>query len=1596
MATNVGLGKKFNAVLGIHGGTYDSYTYPYYDWKLDTAIRKETPLVSKANKKDEDQYFESASLSKIVDLICEGPIEGFSDKGGNTIRFFSALRSQNLQYLKSIFLNDTPVLNERDNTFNFRVFDADFREGIARQEPFPDSYKSHGKTIFYNSQLFAANSDVPKTAGLKELSKVSTYSRELGPNAYEGDLFNVAMGKDGKFDDILKAAGVAIELQDAKGIAGIVKVFPEQKIALHEQFKKLERHMHPVVHTITDTNVDIVSVVINVHALSKTVVGKRTTRNKPAELSFLIYVNNEGEPSIEQPPILEVTPEMAENAEGGASDGTNFAINGQIYNTVRGYVPHELIENDTGGYFVRRVRGFATSDYLFETKIHLPPNPKGKKRVIRVSRIDPDEEFKGGKDSVIVSASLHSIVETVSCKLYYPDSAIIGTTIDSRAFASVPDRKYLLKLLKIKVPSNYLPDTKEYVGNWNGKFKSKDIVNTSSLTGDSLTGVSLSSYKLREAKTVINPDGAVKVNTSVKKFGSGAIFFPSSDTFGTDAETGKVLLVRDSFSTVTNPTSRGDLSVTPEAPLGTFDGVNFTVEFYVKASATQIQNVYDLKVASSGVDSSSGVEGVPKVIIASEENSSINWDGNGGIPGLAEMTVISDQIQKELERDSISSTFASLLGGSWRIEVGTKNSSDPDDTDLGKVRFRAFSPVGSIQFQTVNSSLGTTSNLVPEFSNLKLQKQADITSTTNIADDAWHHIAVVRNGDNMYMFVDGTREASITIDKRPIFGFKYLSGESATRGEIQIGGTKTPYVSKNNKLYAISFNGYMDEIIVSKKAKYIESFNAKTHPRGGTGVNPDNLKDLIKNDFTTQFYIKGDDRDNNSTDIFDFTEAIVDESFRFDEDAEFDSAELQWTDNPAWIFYDLVTNKRYGMGKFGLNAESIDKWNLYEIAKYCDEKVKTGLDPKYKPRKFTVSTNPKHGSSRIQIEGFLNQAQFEKEFPEYSTIALYDLNDEKEPVHRRIKYLRKYSREKAGGASSALVQTNERYSTLKPNKLRSYRGSDENSAGSAIIELHKLISPEECLRIHPGISDLLRSKKQNVNANFFEKNATDTQLILQFMDDTKNKNSVITQNFDVRQKINSTSTSGLAATEFYGNFDILEPRFSANLYITTQVDAYKILNDVASIFRGITYFANGKVFAHFDKKRDAILNFTNANVKDGNFSYSGSSKSDRFTTCIVRYVDKYENYKPKIEYVEDPDGIVKYGIIEKDLVAFGCASRSQARRLGRWFLFSAQYETETVEFSSGKECAYLRPGDVFKVIDKTKTQKRFGGRVVDFVSGEQKIKVDLNLSEDYVGESIFITIIQDFEFSDSLNKKVDRITVTDEGQIQQKTVNDEEISNIRKSQVKEFKIKSISVDKSTVPHENRIVELEEVDGTSLDDFGKINIGSIFILNQKGVDVKIQEDTFKVINVRQINDLEYEVQGVKYIESKYDLSDNKSNTKLNINYTKSPLTYSRPAKPIGVPRISISSLKGGLERELTVSWEPVSTTPDKYKVVITLQGQGSDSTSSGKKIVLEKNAKDANSQVVDTSISVNIGNYSGEIDVAIYSIDSNGNLDLIYY
>ncbi|MDS6645887.1 interleukin-like EMT inducer domain-containing protein [Klebsiella pneumoniae] len=58
-----------------------------------------------------------------------------------------------------------------------------------------------------------------------------------------------------------------------------------------------------------------------------------------------------------------------------------------------------------------------------------------------------------------------------------------------------------------------------------------------------------------------------------------------------------------------------------------------------------------------------------------------------------------------------------------------------------------------------------------------------------------------------------------------------------------------------------------------------------------------------------------------------------------------------WTDNPAWIYYDIVTADRFGLGN-RLSSANISKWTLYQIAQYCDQLVPDGrggdgMEPRY-------------------------------------------------------------------------------------------------------------------------------------------------------------------------------------------------------------------------------------------------------------------------------------------------------------------------------------------------------------------------------------------------------------------------------------------------------------------------------------------------------------------------------------------------------------------------------------------------------------------------------------------------------------------------
>lgn len=176
-------------------------------------------------------------------------------------------------------------------------------------------------------------------------------------------------------------------------------------------------------------------------------------------------------------------------------------------------------------------------------------------------------------------------------------------------------------------------------------------------------------------------------------------------------------------------------------------------------------------------------------------------------------------------------------------------------------------------------------------------------------------------------------------------------------------------------------------------------------------------------------------------------------------------------------------------------------------------------------------------------------------------------------------------------------------------------------------------------------------------------------------------------------------------------YDGLEPRFTINTAIQTRVEAFKLITDLCSAFNGMAYWNGGMVGFTQDSPSDASMIYSQANVVDGLFQYSGSSRKDRHSVVLISWNDPKQNYKQMVEYVEDPDLIAKYGVRKLETIAFGCASRGQANRVGRWILYTEQYQSDMVQFKVGLDSALVLPGEIIKIHDTMRSGKRMGGRL---------------------------------------------------------------------------------------------------------------------------------------------------------------------------------------------------------------------------------------------------------------------------------------------
>lgn len=187
----------------------------------------------------------------------------------------------------------------------------------------------------------------------------------------------------------------------------------------------------------------------------------------------------------------------------------------------------------------------------------------------------------------------------------------------------------------------------------------------------------------------------------------------------------------------------------------------------------------------------------------------------------------------------------------------------------------------------------------------------------------------------------------------------------------------------------------------------------------------------------------------------------------------------------------------------------------------------------------------------------------------------------------------------------------------------------------------------------------------------------------------------------------SQYAAGVIPDGFGGN----ENRYSLNIQITDSDDAYAVLQQFVSTFRGMSYWAAGSMAVSADMPANPAKLVVPGNVIDGMFRYEGTSLKARHNVARVTWHDPGQNYRQAIEVIEDYDAIASQGQREVDIKGFGVTSRGLARRLGRWLLDSEKHQTQTISYSASLDHLDLRPGEIFQVTDPNYQGVRLGGRL---------------------------------------------------------------------------------------------------------------------------------------------------------------------------------------------------------------------------------------------------------------------------------------------
>jgi len=354
-----------------------------------------------------------------------------------------------------------------------------------------------------------------------------------------------------------------------------------------------------------------------------------------------------------------------------------------------------------------------------------------------------------------------------------------------------------------------------------------------------------------------------------------------------------------------------------------------------------------------------------------------------------------------------------------------------------------------------------------------------------------------------------------------------------------------------------------------------------------------------------------------------------------------------------------------------------------------------------------------------------------------------------------------------------------------------------------------------------------------------------------------------TSNLDVFSFYSASVYASTLVDDMTGTGDT-EPRFSCNVVIQNQKQAYNLINELCSCMRVMPFYSAGTIALGQDRPTDPSYLFSLSNVTEAGFTYTNSGLRTKHTVVNVAYFDM-ETRTIEYETVEDTALQAKFGVVVKNLKGIAVTSRGQAARLGKWFLYTQNNEGEVVNFTTTLEAGVLvRPSQVIQIADPLRAGVRRGGRIKTGVSTTKIVVDDENNTDLATTNSATLSVI----LSDG-------------------TLETRSISSISGTTI------TVSSAFSSVPQANSVWVIE--------------------------NTTVQLQTFRVIGVTEVDGLAYQVTAVAFNSSKYDSVEDGSTLTTR---TITTLTQIKPAPSNLQGSEQIVVINNRAVSKLFVQWEPV--------------------------------------------------------------------------